>query len=188
MKVEVNVILNSQNIKGIQEFQKLSQDLGIKFRYDGYLPFSRNDFLSITDEEYIKAIYSIDEMKKKFLKVNEINNINHSYYFGAGNTYVFISASGEVGFCPTLSNSSFSGGRLEQSNLRDIWYNSQFFNHTRNIRCKFYEKCPINYICKGGCRSRAILMQGDIGSTDIQECKLAYRITGILPTSMVKEK
>ena len=73
--------------------------------------------------------------------------------------------------------------RIEKT-LNDIWINSKFFNHIRNVRCKYYNECPANYVCQGGCRSRAQFFGGSIGSPDIQECKLAYNLTGIKPKSM----
>ncbi|MGZ1062229.1 SPASM domain-containing protein [Streptococcus thermophilus] len=96
---------------------------------------------------------------------------------------MFINSSGDVGFCPTLSSTKFCGGNINEKTLNDIWINSKFFNHIRNVRCKYYNECPANYVCQGGCRSRAQFFGGSIGSPDIQECKLAYNLTGIKPKS-----
>lgn len=46
-------------------------------------------------------------------------------------------------------------------------------HHIRNVPCKYYNECPANYVCQGGCRSRAQFFGGSIGSPYIQECKLA---------------
>ncbi|HEY0221522.1 MAG TPA: radical SAM protein [Lactovum miscens] len=182
--VEVNVILNSKNIIGVKKFRELSNELKIKFRYDRYLPFSRNDFLSVTDEEYIEALYNLPNFDSRARTIKENIVDDHKFYCGAGNSYVFVTASGEVGFCPTLSNTKFSGGNILSDSLAKIWNDSIFFNRIRKVRCRFYNECPVNFICQGGCRSRAEFFNGKITDPDIQECKLAYRISGIVPAAL----
>ena len=136
----------------------------------------------ISDEEFNNAILCIPNIQANCNNISE--STFESFYCGAGNSYVFINSSGDVGFCPTLSSTKFCGGNINEKTLNDIWINSKFFNHIRNVRCKYYNECPANYVCQGGCRSRAQFFGGSIGSPDIQECKLAYNLTGIKPKSM----
>ncbi len=184
--VSINVVLNSKNIIGVNKFQELSKELNTPFIYDRFLPFVRNDFLSITDEEYINTITKIEGFQRQCNSVTVESSNLESYYCEAGNSYVYIRSNGDVVFCPTLSSSGFCGGNIFSENLSTIWNDSTFFNHIRGVRCRYYSECPVNYFCQGGCRSRGGFFSGDIGSPDIQECKLAYKITGILPTSMKK--
>ncbi len=180
--VTINVVLNNKNISGVKYFLELFDRLDVKYAFDRFLPFERNNQLSISDEEFNNAILCIPNIQANCNNISE--STFESFYCGAGNSYVFINSSGDVGFCPTLSSTKFCGGNINEKTLSDIWINSKFFNHIRNVRCKYYNECPANYVCQGGCRSRAQFFGGSIGSPDIQECKLAYNLTGIKPKSM----
>ncbi|SNU06361.1 radical SAM additional 4Fe4S-binding SPASM domain-containing protein [Streptococcus equinus] len=179
----INVVLNSKNIKGMDKFIKLSESLNIPFIFDRFIPFARNTYLSISDEDYIQALIRYDKFKFHCDKTTLKNADLSEFYCGAGNSYVYINSIGDVGFCPTLSTANFCGGNVLKQSLSSIWNDSVFFNHIRNIRCSLYSLCPVNYFCKGGCRSRGEFFGSDITSPDLQICKLAYKITGIYPAS-----
>ena len=148
--VTVNVVLNNKNISGVKYFLELFDRLDVKYAFDRFLPFERNNRLSISDEEFNNAILCIPNIQANCNNISE--STFESFYCGAGNSYVFINSSGDVGFCPTLSSTKFCGGNINEKTLNDIWINSKFFNHIRNVRCKYYNECPANYVCQGGCR------------------------------------
>ena len=81
---------------------------------------------------------------------------------------------------------NFSGGNILDENLEEIWLNSKFFNHIRNVNCKYYKECPVSGICRGGCRSRSQLLYGDVEKADLQMCKLMKELTGETPPPLVK--
>ncbi|WP_060470683.1 radical SAM/SPASM domain-containing protein [Enterococcus cecorum] len=180
--VEVNVVLNSANISEIDALESLSRKLDIRFRYDKFIPFERGDELQLPDEEYIDNMLRIESVD--FSKLKQHKKINTScFYCEAGNSYVYINNEGYVTFCPTLSSNKFSGGNVRSQSLKEIWESSTFFKRIRNIRCKYFEECKLNYICNGGCRSRAESYRGNIDDPDILECKMAFCLTGITPPS-----
>ena len=182
VSVEINVVINSNNIIGAEKFIKLSKELKLRFRYDKYLPFFRDNHLLVSDEDYINFLYKLPEFYSKTKNIKKYDN--HGFYCGAGNSYVFVTATGEISFCPTLSDSKFNAGNIKNDSLSNVWNHSTFFKNIRNIRCKFYNECPVSYICQGGCRSRAELSTGKIGEPDILECKLAYKISGVTPLAL----
>jgi len=177
--VQINTVIHKLNIHNVDDIVNNLQDKELSFRLDSYVPMNgpKNDPLFITPHEFIE---SSDYYKSGSLKYTAeacfTNKLD--FYCGAGNSYVFIKSNGTVVFCPTMPT-GFNGGNVLEDSLENIWLNSKFFNHIRNVNCRFFKECPVNYICKGGCRSRSQLIFNDIKHPDIQMCEYMYKLTGI---------
>lgn len=188
IRVEINTVLHKKNIAFSKKIIADLEALNIPYHVDRYVPMQEdtNDDMVISDEEYLEAIKHISNTKISDLikKPNSSADLATTFFCGAGNSYVFIKSDGAVGFCPTMPK-DFIGGDLKHECLSHIWYGSKFFKRIRNINCRFFDECKVNYICKGGCRSRSQLIYGDINKPDLQMCKLMKELTGVTPPSLI---
>ena len=82
---------------------------------------------------------------------------------------LYISSNGDVKMCPSLSN-DFIFGNLKQYKLKDIWIKG--IEEFPDISCKMKNECIYYDYCKGGCRSRALSLTGDIHGVDKVSCEL----------------
>lgn len=152
--IEINTVIHKKNINNIRELFDFLETLEVPYHMDRYVPMNNpeNDQLHVSHNEYLEAIKSYTD---KYV-LNSLSNENSSQYFcGAGNSYLFIRANGNVSLCPTMPEGLVAGNVLKES-LNYIWLESKFFNHFRNLNCKYISSCEANMICKGGCRSRKI--------------------------------
>jgi radical SAM protein with 4Fe4S-binding SPASM domain len=85
---------------------------------------------------------------------------------GAASTSCLVTSTGEVLPCNGLT--MFPGGNIRESDLPDIWTNSENFKQIRDLaklsmdevpHCK---SCKYRYICDGGCRASAYMVYKDI--------------------------
>ncbi|MFX1254028.1 MAG: radical SAM protein [Promethearchaeota archaeon] len=85
---------------------------------------------------------------------------------GAGNVTCSVSVSGDVSPCSYL-NPDYIAGNIKKDSLEDIWNNSPIFRQLRSLKgnntCK---KCNDYAICRGGCRARALALNGSINASD----------------------
>jgi pyrroloquinoline quinone biosynthesis protein E len=94
---------------------------------------------------------------------------------GMAYSYVYITASGEIAACPTMTGREegrFLGPNIREHSLGDAWYRSAFFNSFRGTNCMNVRSCPSGSTCGGGCRSRAYTETGDVNAPDVVACNL----------------
>ncbi|XHW69697.1 radical SAM protein [Streptococcus dysgalactiae subsp. equisimilis] len=175
IKVDINAVVSRNNLNEITRMLDLFKSRDVTFHFDRYIPNSNSDILSISDEEYYEAL-------KNVIGQNKIN-INHELtqskerYCGAGISYVYIRNDGNVAFCPTVPV-NFIGGNIKLNTLKNIWEESKFFKKKRFQTCKFYDICPGNFLCGGGCRSRSLYMYGGFNEPDKQMCLIVSSMIG----------
>lgn len=164
--------------------------LKISFHFDRFIPMGQGlrsgQDLMISDEEYIQTI--AEEYRTLTANYPDSHSAAFSdeigFYCGAGNSYVFITSQGVVKFCPTMPE-HFSGGNIREHSLKEIWERGQIFTEDRNVNCKYIRTCPHAKECKGGCRSRSLILYGGIDEPDLQMCKLYYKLTGIMSPGLL---
>lgn len=104
---------------------------------------------------------------------------------------ISISESGDVYPCQLLHSPEFKAGNIYETNLRDIYLDSQVLKKLRTVNVETIaecSKCPIRLVCAGGCRARDFYECGSIEEVG-EFCeyeKLAF-INGMLDYSVFGE-
>jgi radical SAM protein with 4Fe4S-binding SPASM domain len=91
---------------------------------------------------------------------------------GVGHNMLYIRSNGEICLCPTLSSReahSFMLGDIKHNEIAGVWRNSPILNDFRNSRCK-KNNCKYREVCRGGCRSRAFLINRELNDVDLILC------------------
>lgn len=91
---------------------------------------------------------------------------------------MFLSARGDVSLCPTLTareDPTFHLGNLHDRSLRDIWEQALASNPHMGVQCSAIDRCRFAGQCRGGCRSRAFLLEGSLRAVDSYTCA-AYQV------------
>lgn len=175
VSVDINAVVSRNNLNEIKKMIDLFSSKDITFHFDRYIPNSNSDILSISDEEYYEALKHV--IGKNRVSINhELTRIPERYC-GAGISYVYIRNDGNVAFCPTVPV-NFIGGNIKMNTLKNIWEESKFFKNKRFQTCKFFDICPGNFLCGGGCRSRSLYMYGGFNEPDKQMCLIVSRMIG----------
>ncbi len=91
-------------------------------------------------------------------------------FFGgcqAGMQVVGITSDGTVRGCLSLPP-SFDEGNIRNRSLREIWSDEQAFRYNRAFKVSDLDgaclRCPLNRICRAGCKSQAIAVTGSVRS------------------------
>lgn len=130
-------------------------------------------------DEYVNALEILSEATNQrdyeFCSVHpwgpETRMDSHSIIYenfgcGAGNTVCSVSTSGNVSPCSFLGL-NFVAGNLRETSLDNIWHSSQIFTKIRSLegndKCL---NCQIFNSCSGGCRARALEINGSINAAD----------------------
>lgn len=93
-------------------------------------------------------------------------------FCGVARTFLFISATGSISFCPTLSereDRQFHLGDASVDSLAEIWQSSRMDRFSQE-QCPELAECPAAGVCRGGCRSRAYLAAKRTGARDEVAC------------------
>lgn len=87
---------------------------------------------------------------------------------GVGHKMIYIRSNGEICLCPTLSSresEKFGLGNIYKDELQTLWNENEVLKTFRNSSCKNSD-CKNMRICRGGCRSRAFLNDGNFNGID----------------------
>jgi radical SAM protein with 4Fe4S-binding SPASM domain len=82
---------------------------------------------------------------------------------------------GRAALCPTLTEAEspeFVQPDLKQLSLEQAWQEHPTFRRLRGMQCENASVCPSGNTCRGGCRSNAYLLHGDISSPDEMSCNI----------------
>jgi radical SAM protein with 4Fe4S-binding SPASM domain len=183
INVTINVTINSSNHNRIGEIANFFNDrLQTPCRVAPVLSVGRGQNIAeqLTLEEISEAISvwsKASGINEKDLLHNYSNplidekNVIYGPDCGVGNNMLFIKSNGEVCLCPTLSSeqsSHFVFGNIRNNTIKDIWYSNEKIRDFGRASCTDY--CSKAFLCKGGCRSRAWILTGDIKGNDPLPC------------------
>ena len=179
----IKTTLMKSNINCLEEVIKTGLKCGcssVKFntvREDGRATQNK-DSIVLTQEEYIKTMKNLEDLKQKYsgqIKIkNPLNIFSKECYnyieelgFGcfAGKESICVDALGNVRPCSHFPK-EFICGNVKNKSLCEIWNQSEILSMFRNFKgneacngCLKYSKC------RGGCRYRAFL-DGNINGVD----------------------
>ncbi|QSB04348.1 radical SAM/SPASM domain-containing protein [Natronoglycomyces albus] len=94
---------------------------------------------------------------------------------GVAYSLVYVTASGEIAACPTLTSresADFTGPDIRTVDLPTAWYDSEYFNSFRYTNCENVSKCAVGSACGGGCRSNAYVESGYVTAPDVMACNI----------------
>ena len=161
---EFSCVLHKKNIDNVKKMINLFNSFGVQYAFDFIIKegnASKNyEDISISETEYAKTIV----LNSSALKINKID-----IFCGICINMLYISSNGDVKLCPSLSN-EYVIGNVFQRGLETIWASS-IYKHN-DIHCEQANDCQYYDYCKGGCRSRALSLTGNINGIDKVTCEL----------------
>lgn len=172
--VSILPTIHSKNYLNINEYIKLSKDLGVGISFS---------ILSCNNEEFKEHILEeshFDEIVRCLLQkadgihiedspLNFTIDVGHSC--GTGKHIISIASDGSVYPCHMLHDEKFKMGNLDENTLKDILDNNIISKKFQGLTVENIEdcnKCEYMYLCKGGCRARSYFAYGNV------ECKDSY--------------
>jgi radical SAM protein with 4Fe4S-binding SPASM domain len=66
----------------------------------------------------------------------------------------------------------FAQADLTRMSLRDAWERHPTFQRFRGMQCENSSVCPAGTTCRGGCRSNAYLLHGEVTSPEEISCNI----------------
>jgi len=174
--VRINTSIGRHNFAEMLQFiEFVKNEFGVLHRLVPIEPIGRASTDMTVSAEEFAGLLQASNNTFEFLDHHDSITDWSTPACGIGSSMLFVDAYGDVSLCPTLTqreNPEFLAGNIKHSSLKDIWENSPIFKKIRGFQCKEVEQCRFRELCKGGCRSRAYLATGDIGSPDLAMCLL----------------
>lgn len=173
IKVKINTLVMDDNHQDVVEIFKDFTSIGITCNLDNIIPEGRMITKKEINENAKKNALVISTImncfqEKKEICIKNIEPFNKEIsgeFCGVGKSMIYITASGDVTLCPSLTE-GFKLGTIYDKELSNIVDNLKKFNKLSCERsdCKFIEKCT------GGCRARAMRYLGRITNPDPIAC------------------
>lgn len=177
--VQVSILptIHSKNYLNINEYIKLSKELGVGISFS---------ILSCNNEEFKEHILEeshFDEIVRCLLQkedgihvedspLNFTIDVGHSC--GTGKHIISIASDGSVYPCHMLHDEKFKMGNLDESTLKGILDSNIIAKKFQKLTVENIEecnKCEYMYLCKGGCRARSYFANGNVDCKD-SYCKM----------------
>jgi radical SAM protein with 4Fe4S-binding SPASM domain len=192
----VSVSLNRRNahqVAGIVDL--LGRQLALPFRLDHVIPAGRgaaeHDPIALSNAEFYALLhpYIGDHQQRITKRVCDSPNLATEGRIepgcGVGASYMFIKHDGRAALCPTMTEAEspdFAQADLRTMSLAEAWERHPTFRRFRDMQCANAQRCPAGKICRGGCRSNAYLLHGQVDSPDEMNCNVHKN-----PTSTYRE-
>lgn len=175
IKVVANITLRPQNIDRISQIiDYCRNDLGIDCRTAPILYVGRGKCFennNLTLDQIKMAMDITLKHKSRFVSGFCEDDMEDGKIIpgcGVGHKMVYIRSNGEICLCPTLSSresKDFNLGNIYNDELQAVWNENSFLNTFRNSSCEKSD-CKHMSLCRGGCRSRAFLNDGNLNGVD----------------------
>lgn len=180
--IRINITASTLNRGEIPTLVKwLEREFDASFVVSGILPVGRGkgSRLNLPEQDLADLIFAL--RKTSFLRRRAVSNLRKTATMplcGVGRRFLYVSARGDVSFCPTLSHREsmdFTVGNIRTRTLRSLWCDLSGKTPFSQMQCRDIDHCEYAAICGGGCRSRAYLQSGDINAPDSLMCKVLIR-------------
>ncbi len=163
--VSILPTLHRCNVEHIEDYIKLSQQLrvGISFslltcsgELESYIPTEENlDFL---------ASYLYKYMKSGVVPLQDYTTLEAKKSCGAGENIISVTAEGDVYPCHMMHDTDKKMGNLLTESLENILRSAIQIPSVDQIhKCN---ECAVRNVCGGGCKARALLMEGTWDTPD----------------------
>ncbi|MHC9539948.1 MAG: radical SAM protein [Vulcanimicrobiota bacterium] len=177
--------MNRRNVHQIPRIFELAGEMKIDgLRFRPLLPLGRaegRDELNLTGEEYCRAVDTVLHLKPStsmtvdlplsdlHVESKELAVNRELYSFGciAGNTFVHMDPLGNLYPCQYLESPDYLAGNIFSSSFREVWNTSPILHKFRSLAgTPACTSCERFSYCRGGCRARALVNNGDINQPD----------------------
>ncbi len=161
--VSVNTMIGEHNKDDIDDLVKFIDSLKVRSVLDVIVPEGRAKNLN---ENVVESAKIIKNIYDKYLNIIDKSAV--TVYCGIGDRFIYIKSDGNIYICPSLIYDQYKIGNINSFDVKKIWkaMNSKF----KNLNCKYRnEKCGK---CSGGCRARALQLNGSIEARDDVYCIL----------------
>ena len=178
------LMVHKSNLAYFPQTYNFFSKIADSFGYDWIAPFgSERTSMShgVTPKEFFEATAQLRD--EGYVVANqrpcgrEVGRAPNDYEpdCGIGYSYLFITATGEMAICPTLTSreslEQFNGPNLRDISLYDAWMGHPYFDKHRHVNCRNVQTCPAGQSCRGGCRATAYVVSGgDLSSPNVIEC------------------
>jgi len=176
--VIINTTIRPENIKNISKMHSFFNDeLNVDYRMAPILPAGRGEKLESIDLDlFTQELICIGKVPSNLNNISRKDTGQYIPNCGIGNTMLFVTSSGQLTLCPTMSpreNSSFLLGDIYKDSLREVWETHPLLKEFRKNKC-VGGQCQYINLCRGGCRSRAYIESGRFDTIDPVVCHLFY--------------
>lgn len=175
INVSINIVITKNNYLKIEKITKYFKDsFNVDCRVAPILYVGRGRCLKsegLSVNQISLALNQWISNSKTIVNIEENNSSNLVPYCGVGENMLFIKSNGEICLCPTLTSKEskeFELGNIFNDTLEDAW-NKLIASKLKGVNCK-YKDCNYINTCRGGCRSRAYLLNKDINDIDPIPC------------------
>ncbi|PYE39164.1 radical SAM protein with 4Fe4S-binding SPASM domain [Rhizobium sp. PP-F2F-G20b] len=188
--VVVNLMIHNKNVDQVRDAYRFYSDLGASIIVDWIAPFgsAQKEGLGIELQTYVNALLKVPELRSLVEASRPCGRdlgMSHNDiepYCGVGQSYLFVTATGEMAICPTLTSredsKAFNGPLLSDISLYEGWLSHPYFDRYRFVNCRNVSTCVAGTECRGGCRATAYIASGgDVSSPDIIECNVNKNAT-----------
>lgn len=164
--------LHHFNIEHVEDYLKLSKELKVPISFS--LLTCSNDLEEyIPTEENLNYLsnYFLDFMKKGVVPLQDYSNLEAKKHCGAGESIISVTAEGDVYPCHMMHDTDTKMGNILETSLEDIIKSAKKIPAVEQIhKCS---NCSVKDVCGGGCKARALLVNGSWDTPD-PYCQMNY--------------
>jgi radical SAM protein with 4Fe4S-binding SPASM domain len=181
--LRISVTLNRKNAHQAADMVRFFRDeMKVPFNFDRVIPAGRSteqrNPLELSNAEFYEIVRAVGGVSTS--KICDSPNLfvgggQVEPGCGVGASFMFIKQDGRAALCPTMTEAespAFAQADLRTMSLADAWQSHPTFQRFRNMQCENASFCPSGSTCRGGCRSNAYLLHGEVDSPDEMNCNL----------------
>lgn len=169
VRVRLATTITRRNLEDITRIRDVFPD--IEFQYTPMLKIGRGEsmsHLSLSPTEFLEHLGSIPNgLEECVIDIPKFGEKNMSC--GAGSSILSVSPEGDVFPCQMLHHETLKCGNLREQTLEEIFHSSTVLKRFRQYSVDTIEnckKCPIRYICGGGCLANGFWIRNRIFDRD----------------------
>lgn len=165
MPVAILPTLHQKNIEAMGEYMKLSHQLEVPISFS-LLTCSGElkDYIPTENNLQYLADFLTKFMKKETVPLNDYSTLEAKKDCGAGSSIISVTAEGDVYPCHMMHDTNTKMGNILETPLKKILQSASRVPCVENVeKCK---DCSVRYVCGGGCKARALLLNGNWSQPD----------------------
>lgn len=165
LPVSILPTLHKKNIKSIEEYMKLSRELKVPISFS-LLTCSEElkDFIPTDDDLSFLAEYLCEYMEKGAVPLQDYSELEARKSCGAGRSIISVTSEGYIYPCHMMHDTDTVMGNIFEKPLEEILHQTEPLPEVDQIeKC---QDCEMKYICGGGCKARALLINGSWKNPD----------------------
>lgn len=159
MPIAILPTLHKFNIDAVGEYMKLSRELGVPISFS-LLTCSGEleDYIPTEENLGYLADYFMSYMKDGIVPLQDYAYLEAKKSCGAGSSIISVTADGYVYPCHMMHDTEMVMGNILETSLEQILNNAKKIPSVDEVEhCK---ECELKNVCGGGCKARALLING----------------------------